>query len=142
MPRGIPNKKLEVAAPTDEVQLKRESIFLQALKSILPTLRLYTEDQLRKKIGQERLTDASLEFFSYLESGTNETLTQVEKLALSIQLLKALSKYINTVMKFPVTLKTTLDCVSLIEPAVENCFPGYHASKLLKYTILPVRVAV
>lgn len=142
MPRGVPNKKLETQPPVDEVQAKREVLFLQSLRDILPTLKLYTDDQLRKKITQDKLTDVSLEFFGYLEAGCSENLTQIQKLALSVQLLRCLSKYITNVMKMPVTLKTMLDCISLIEPAVENAFPGYWGSKLLKYTILPVRTAV
>jgi len=143
MPKGVPNKKPEaaVAAPTDQTQLKREILFMQALREVLITLRLYSDEHLRRKIGKERLTDASLEFFAFMEAGS-EPLRQDEQLALSIQLLRSLSKYIVNVMNVPVTLKTMIDCIGLIEPAVDRSFPGYWGSKLLKYTILPVRVAV
>lgn len=141
MPRGVPNKKPDVAGPVDETQLKREILFMQALREVLITLRLHSDEQLRRKIGPERLTDITLEFFAFMEAGSEE-LRQDEKLALSIQLLRCLSKYIVNVMKLPVTLKTMADCMGLIETAVDNAFPGYWGSKLLKYTILPVRVAV
>ncbi len=139
MPRGVPNKKPEAVTSIDEVQAKREILFLQALREVLITLKLHSDDQLRKKIGQVRLTDVTLEFFAFMETGSDQ-LSQSEKLALSIQLLRCLSKYIVNVMEIPVTLKTMIDCVGLIETAVDRAFPGYWGSKLLKYTILPVRV--
>lgn len=115
-------------------------LFLQTLRDTIPTLRLYTDDQLTKKIGKEKTEDYSKELFSYIEVGAGDNLKKVEQLALAFQVMKCLSKYITN-LNLPVTLKTVLDNIGMIEYAVNQCYPGYFSCRLLKHTILPVQNA-
>jgi hypothetical protein len=140
MPKGVPNPKPE-AKVRDEEQEKREILFMRALRDILPSLKLFSDDQLKRKIGPEKLEDLALEFFGFLQAGAGE-LNQNEQLALANISLKALSKYINTRLNIPVTLKTILDSIGLLEYAVDIAFPGYFAAGLLKYSVRPFRQAV
>ena len=135
MPRGIPNPK---PAPDLEQGL-RERIFLQALRNVLPSLKLYNDDRLRKRIGEEKLVDVTLEFFGYMESGAGK-LGQIEQVALASRILQCLSKYISNVGT-PTTLNTLLNSIQLIDAAVDIAFPGYAVNGLLRYAVRPVRVA-
>lgn len=112
-----------------------EILFLQALRDALPNIKLHSDAQLTKKITQERLADVSLEFFSFILDGVISLPNKNELLALASQSLTCLKKYIHS-RELPVTLKTIVDHVSLLDEAVDRCFPGYVKSKLLKYTIL------
>lgn len=113
-----------------------EILFLQSLREFLPNLKLYSDTQLIKKITQAKLTDISLEFFGFIEAGAGENLTKNEYLALAGQSFRCLKKYIEY-SGAPFTLKTILDFIPLLGDAVNQCFPGYIESKLLRYTILP-----
>ena len=112
------------------------SLFLQCLRELLPSLKRHTDNQLEKKIGsKEKVEDCALEFFTYLESGTDTNLMQIERMALGQQALRCLSSYI-TKMGSPVTIKTVIDHLSLLNAAVNESFPGYHKAKLLRYTVV------
>ena len=141
MPREATNTKdtKEAIAIRSEYEEKFSPLFLQALRDVLPNLRLYSDLQLAKKIGPERLMDCSLEFFGFIISGAGDGLRKNELLALANQSLRCLIEYIQ-LMGSPITLKTVIDHTSLLAEAVNRCFPGYADNKLLKYTILPQQV--
>lgn len=138
MPRGTPNSpkanQLDIEQPTTDPYIP---IFLQSIRDALPNLRLHSDKQLTVRIGKEKVADVALELRAFLQSGAGD-LRKNEQLALSNQALKCLSKYITTTLKIPVTLKTLLDSFSLLNVAVDQAFPGYADSKLLKFAILPV----
>lgn len=121
-------------ASADDVK-QYESLFLQALRDVLPSLKLYSDAQLTKKITPAKLTDASLEFFGFIEAGAGQGLKKNELLALANQSFRCLKKYIEA-QGTPFTLKTVLDFLPLVATAVDLSFPGYADSQLLKYTIL------
>lgn len=135
VPRGI---KGSGPVTIDEVQLQRESLLLQALRDVLPSQRLYSDDMLRRKIGGEKVADLSLELAAFMEAGAGQ-LDRNQQVALACQLLRCLSKYVSTEMKLSVTLKTLVDCFGLLEAAVDLCFPGYFVNGLLKHTVVPLR---
>lgn len=146
MPRGVPNKKIETANANlpSERDIEYKLLFLQSIRDIIPTAKLYSDNRLTEKIekmGKDKTMDSSLEFFSYLEAGAGSDLTKNEKLALANQLLKCLKKYINSI-GVPFTVKVLVDHLSMIDHAVGLCYPGYYESKLLKYIIRPTNKQV
>lgn len=116
-------------------------IFLLGLRGLLPYASNFTDKQLEKRIGKEKLLEVSEDVEGYIMSGVNQApLTRNEKIALTSQTLNCLSRYILK-MNVPVTIKTVIENIHLLGHAVEQGFPGYSASGLLKYTIVPASVA-
>lgn len=113
-------------------------MFLLALREILPWLRSRTDSSIEKKIGKEKLIDLHEDLAGLIESGVTGTLTRNERLALSIQMLNCLKRHIIS-MEMPVTIATVSSSFTLLHHAVDQAFPGYTDSKLLRYTISPVR---
>jgi hypothetical protein len=114
-----------------------QEIFLQSLRDVIPSLRLHSDKQLITKIGKEKVEDLSLELYSYMQAGAGN-MTKNQQLALANKLLICLRQYITTAIKIPFTLKTLLEHLSHLDYAVDNAFPGYASSGLLRYTILPL----
>ena len=114
------------------------AIFLETLRFILPSLRNQDDAHLTRRIGKEKLEDAAADVAGFIEAGSGSTLTKNERLALSGQVLNCLVRYIKS-MDNPVTLNTMITHIQLLEHATDQAFPGYSMSKLLRYTILPVR---
>ena len=106
------------------------SIFLSAIRQVLPQFKLYDDMRLEKKIGKERLEDAVLSSMSLIDG----EYTKQQKEALFCQFLKCLEKHIQ----IPFTLKTMIDNMSLLQCAIDECFPGYIQARFLRYTILPL----
>lgn len=115
-------------------------LFLQAIRDQFSTLKLHSDAMLIKKITEERVKDCSLQLFAYLTCSAG-ALNKNEYLALSDQVLRCLSKYVKNTMGLPVTLKTLMNAMSLMETAVDEAFPGYAASCLLRRVIYPTRAA-
>jgi hypothetical protein len=114
---------------------EQEVIFLSVLREVLPTLRNLDDGRLIKKIGNERFHDGCDEIYSYLEIGIDSPLKKLEQSALINKILRLLSSYVVEQMHLALTLKTLFDCFSLFPTAVEQSFPGYHSSRLLRYLI-------
>lgn len=134
MPRGIPNKKNETNKTDEPKELNsHELIFLQSIRSFFSSLRLHSDAVLTSKIGRDKLAESALEFYALMEYGAGE-LRKNEQLALANQLLKALASYMKD-LKIPITLNTVLINLGSLEHAVEQSYPGYIRSRLLKYTI-------
>jgi hypothetical protein len=132
MPKGVPNKKNESASTAELTS--HELIFLQSIREFFPALRLHSDNVLTSKIGRDKLAEAALEFHALMEFGAGK-LKKNEQLALANQLWKALSSYMKE-LRIPITLNTVLNNLGSLEHAVEQCYPGYISSKLLKYTIM------
>lgn len=128
--------------PTVEAQSqllsRNREIFLLALREICPWLRSRNDPSIEKKIGKEKLIDHAEDLQGLIDSGINTTLTRNERIALSIQMMKCLEKYIKS-MEMPVTIATVSSSFTLLHHAVDQAFPGYVESQLLKFTIQPVR---
>jgi hypothetical protein len=118
---------------------ENEVIFLQALREILPFLKQQDDARLTKRIGIDKLQDAADDLAGYIAAGITDDLNKNEKLALSCQLLRCVERNIQSA-KVPVTLRTMIDFMETLHHSVEQSFPGYANSKLLKYAITPVRI--
>ncbi len=141
MPRGTPNRKIEASTVEGTPEkIEYRTLFLQAIRELLPSLRMHSDEMLTKRIGKNRLEDLSLEFFCYIEVGAGK-LNKNQNLALANKLLNCLVKYIQRVGT-PVTLNSILNSIQLLGAAVDESFPGYAQSGLLKYTILPLQQVV
>jgi hypothetical protein len=117
---------------------ENEVIFLQALREILPFLKQQDDARLVKRIGIDKLQDAADDLAGYISVGVAGNLNKNERLALSCQLLKCVERNIQS-MRVPVTLRTMIDSMETLSHSVEQSFPGYQQSRLLKYAITPVR---
>ena len=113
-------------------------IFLEVLRQILPSLKNQPDGQLSRRIGKEKLEDAAADVAGFIETGSNTALSKNERLALSSRVLNCLAEHIKS-MDTPVTLNTMITHIQLIQHATEQSFPGYSESKLLKYTIAPLK---
>jgi hypothetical protein len=127
------------ASANSVLEQERKQLFLQGLRQVLPSLKLLSDASLEKRIGKEKLQFASEDIASYLASGGCEKMMRNEQLALVCQVLNCLTRYITTELQIPATLNTVINNMSLLSYAVEQSFPGYATSGLLKYTILPPR---
>lgn len=114
-------------------------IFLEVLRQILPSLSNQNDERLTKRIGKDKLQECADDVAGYIESGTSGSLTKNERLALTNQVLKCLVNHIKNEMKIPVTLNTIISSTQLIEHATDCAYPGYASSKLLRYTISPLK---
>lgn len=115
-------------------------IFLQGLREVIPSLRLHSDDMITKRIGKEKTQEIALDVCGYCSAGTKEHLSRNELIALVCQALRCLTKYMAGTLQIPITLNTVVKEIVLLEFAVNESFPGYAASGLLKYTITPSRV--
>lgn len=120
--------------PPVETELDRK-IFLTVLRHAIPSVTRLDDERLVKKIGNDRFADSCDELFGFIESGTDSSLTRLEKDALASKIVDCLKAYIKEQMQLPFTLKTLFDCFGLLTEAVDRAFPNYYQSKLLKYTI-------
>lgn len=114
-------------------------IFLAVLREVLPTLKNQSDAQLVRRIGKEKIEDAAADMAGFIESGCTGTLTKNERLALSGQVIRCLTKYIQTVMQLPVSLNTIINSAQLMQHATDQAFPGYASSRLLRSIIQPLR---
>jgi hypothetical protein len=116
---------------------QEQEIFITVLKEVLPTMRLYSAEQIIKRFGKEQFELAVLDTFGYIYTGAGDNLSKLEKLALTSCLLQSLKSYLIRVLNIPATIKTMIDNFGLLEYAFELNFPGYVQSGLLKYVINP-----
>lgn len=118
------------------------AIFIQALRDIMPQLSLHSNDRIEKKIGKDRLEDAAINTAGLIAVGTRQLfLTKNEQLALTSQVLGCLERYISEDLQIPVTLKTFVDNISVLNYAVDKSFPGYIKSGQLGVIIKPRSIA-
>jgi hypothetical protein len=117
---------------------ENETIFLQALREILPYLKQQDDARLTKRIGIEKLADCADDLAGYIAVGISGSLSKNEQIALSCQLLRCLSRFIVTDMQLTLTLGTMIQTMGTLPHAVNQSFPGYMESKLLRYTISPM----
>ena len=114
-------------------------IFLETLRSLLPSLRQQNNERLTRRIGKEKLEDAADDLAGFIEAGTDRELTKNERLALSSRVMECLAAHIAKELALPVTLNTVVQSMQLIQHACDQSFPGYSGAGLLRYTIMPVR---
>ena len=114
-------------------------IFLTVLRQILPSLHNQPDAQLVRRIGKEKLEDASADVAGFIEHGTTSNLTKNERLALTRQVLDCLTQHMKNEMNMPITLNTIISSMQLIEHATAQSFPGYAEAKLLRYLIVPLQ---
>jgi hypothetical protein len=115
-----------------------EKLFLRALRTVLPQYRVATDDFLVQKL-EKRLKPATEEVICLLESaGCSEALKKdVYAEALITKVLQLLAHMMKNNMHTTVTIKTLLDCISLIGPAVDQQYPHAIQWEMLPYEILP-----
>lgn len=111
-------------------------MFLRALRAVLPFTRRYSDTALATKIGIGKLEDAIFFSFDYLESGIVGELSDTETYALLVQMFKCLDRYLK-VIQVPVTLNTFVSHLNLLGHAVDQSFPYYAQSGLLRFVINP-----
>lgn len=116
------------------------SIFLSGLRETVPSLHSLSDERLIKRIGREKVLEAAEDVSGFITSGVAGSLSKNESLALTVQVLKCLSRYITGTMQIPVTVNTIFTSMNLLHYAVNQAFPGYAESKLLLYTVTPVQV--
>jgi len=120
--------------------VEEKEIFLAALRVILPQLKSQSDAMLIKKIGKDKLEEIALDVCGYCVAGCVEKLTRNEMLALVCQVLKCLTRYMAKTLQIPVTINTIIKEIQLLEFAVNESFPGYAESGVLRYAIAPVRI--
>ena len=129
-----------MAANAAQETIEYKIIFLQALREVIPSLRLHSDDQITKRIGKEKTEEIALDVCGYCAAGCVEKLTRNEMLALVCQVLKCLTRYMAKTLQIPVTINTIIKEIPLLEFAVNESFPGYAESGVLRYAIAPVRI--
>ena len=130
MPKGIPNSK----NPKKTEDNPYLPLFLHSLREAVPTLKLYSDERLLTKIGDDKADDLSLQFFSVIVSGGGDTLDSRDKQELAYQCWMCLQSYLEG-MNQPVSLNQLMNSIPLLYAAVDRCYPGYIDSKLLRYII-------
>lgn len=118
--------------PVEEAN-QEERIFLAVLRRVIPTTSRLDDGRLIKKIGEAKFKDACDELYGYIETGINSPLTKLEKDALVSKVIECLRLYMIQNLKITCTLKTLIDCFTLIPVSTDQSFPGYHDSKLLRW---------
>ena len=113
-------------------------IFLETLRQFLPSLTNQPDDQLTRRIGKEKLQDCAADVAGFIEHGAPGNLTRNERRALTTQVFECLITYIKSTTQ-PVTLNTLITNIGLVDYAVDNAFPGYSESKLLRYLVVPLK---
>lgn len=116
---------------------KDEERFLVGLRNCIPMISRQSDEQLRRRIGKEKLSDLASDVMGLIYSSVDQPLNKNEEEALVCQVMSCLSTYIRTNLKLPITLNTLVSNIPLIQEAVDTAFPSYIESKLLKYTITP-----
>jgi hypothetical protein len=112
------------------------SVFLQALREVLPQLKNQDDARLIKRIGKDKYQIIEDDLNGFLDNGVTGSLTKNEKAALAVKSLKCLADYIKENMSMPITFNTMIDSQALLPHAVDNSFPGYAEAKLLKHAII------
>lgn len=107
---------------------RMEQLFLRAIREVLPQYRAASDEFLLTKT-EKRIYPATEELVILLESagakaGMNNDLVCS---ALMTRVLQVLADYMKTEMNLTVTIKTLLDCLSLMAPALDKRYP--HAMK-------------
>lgn len=117
---------------------RMEAIFLRAIREVLPQYRAATDEFLQSKL-EKRLFPATEEIVCLLESAGAKTGLKNDNLcaAMMTKVLQVLASYMTTEMKLTVTIKTLLDCLSLMATALDHRYP--HAIKwgTLPWELIP-----
>lgn len=134
-------KRVEVKVTQNDPELNKQLV-IAALRELLCTLSLRSDDQIEKKIGKEKLQDFADDVAGIIHKATaGQELRRIERAALVSRMLRCLANYIEVEMKIPVTVNTICTHSSLLEYAVDIAFPGYIRAGVLRYAILPPRSA-
>lgn len=119
-----------------------KQLVIAALREILSTLSLRSDEQVEKKIGKEKLEDFSQDIAGIIHKATaGQELRRNERAALISRMMRCLANYLEKEMKIPVTVNTICTHSSLLEYSVDIAFPGYIRAGVLRYAILPPRSA-
>lgn len=103
---------------------------------MLPFIRRFSDPALEVKIGKGKLEDAIFFSFDYLEAGVRGELSDTETYVLLVQMFKCLDRYLKLI-EIPVTLNTFISHLNLLGHAVDQSFPYYAQSGLLRFVINP-----
>lgn len=112
-----------------------QETFLLALKDRLPSARIFSDNQLVKKIGPEKLLEALEQIVNYIEPACgNVELQRNEYFALISQVLNHLIQYLKQI-NVPITLTTVMSNIHLVEHTTDLAFPGYANAGFLRSII-------
>ena len=115
---------------------RMEVIFLRAIREVLPQYRAATDEFLQSKL-ERRIYPATEEIVCLLESSGASLKNDAVCAAMMTKVLQILSDYMTHEMKITVTIKTLLDCLSLMATALDRRYP--HAIKwgTLPWELIP-----
>lgn len=124
---------VSISAESEKGQL------LQELRFLLPALRSMNDAQAEKKIGKERLDEATELIFGYLLTAAPGC-KKIEQGAVLARCLRCLADWMGS-QDIPLTVKTVFDCVHQLPFAVDRAFPFYAQAGLLRAVVSPTRLS-
>jgi hypothetical protein len=112
-----------------------QRVVIQSLKATIPSLKLLSDERIEQKIGKEKLLEVTEYSVGYVVASSSDDISHNELFALLCQVFRCLGLYITNSLHLPVTVKTLVDSIGLLEYAVDICFPGYGKAKLLRHIV-------
>jgi hypothetical protein len=113
-----------------------EAMLLITLRELLPSLHSYTNLQIQKKIRKEKWEEAICQIVDYIEFYCGTGLSRNEYISLLNHVLTCLITYLRKIQE-PIGLVSIVTNIHLLPHSVEQSFPGYASSGLLRGIIYP-----
>ena len=111
-------------------------ILLEALRDVIPMLRTQSDARIIKRIGKEKAQDAADDIDGYISYGVKREINRNQQLAITCQLLRCLSNYLEE-LQVPISLNKIVENIHNVPTATDKSFPGYAKSGILIAIIQP-----
>lgn len=117
---------------------RMEKLFLRAMREVLPQYRAASDEFLQTRL-EKRLYPAAEELVCLLESAgaASGLKNDLVCAAMMTRALQVLSDYMVNEMKLTVTIKTLLDCLSLMGTALDRRYPNSLKWGTLPWDLIP-----